>query len=369
MNNNNFFERHPKKTLSVIILVGFILCDILLAKVLTTAGVYAPQKKIEQYYRIKDPIFHHALKANIEHSDAVWGSMGYKIFTNSLGFKDKSAREVSLMSDKKRIVFIGDSFTEGVGFTYEDSFVGLIEKDLASKDIEVLNAAVSSYSPIIYYRKIKHYIENVGLEFDQLVLFLDISDIQDEATSYAFDENNNVVGHPSSKENEPEEKVKRFITDNTIILSNLRILIRKLKKKSPIKREPKIEDTIDGYRSLWTMNEDAYNDYGKEGVELALERMSMLRVLLKQKGIKLTLAVYPWPDQIWYKDLNSKQVAIWKRWAEENNAEFINLFPYFINDLQPLETLEKYFIVGDIHWNGTGHKLVAESFLEHFQVQ
>ena len=364
--NNNIFERHPKKTLSILILIGFVLCDILLAKVLMTTGIYTPQKKIEQYYRIKDPVFHHTLKKNIEHSDAVWGAMGYKIYTNSLGFKDKTSRNVTLKAQKKRVVFIGDSFTEGVGFNYEQSFVGLIGKELEKKDIKILNAGVSSYSPIIYYRKIKHYIDTVGLDFDQLVLFLDISDIQDEAMSYTFDDSENVIGHPLSKENEPEEKVKRFITDHTILLSNLRILIRKLKKKAPITREPKVEDTINGYRSLWTINNDAYNEYGKQGISLAITRMNMLVALLKKKNIKLTLVVYPWPDQIWHKDLNSKQVVIWNEWANKNNAEFINLFPYFINELKPMEVLEKYFILGDIHWNAKGHKLVADSFLKTF---
>ena len=42
------------------------------------------------------------------------------------------------------IGFIGDSFTEGVGYQYSDTFVGKIDDELNNKS--VANLAVSSYS-------------------------------------------------------------------------------------------------------------------------------------------------------------------------------------------------------------------------------
>ena len=69
---------------------------------------------------------------------------------------------------------MGDSFTEGIRLNYEDTFVGLIEKELNKKNIEVLNGGRESYSPIIYWRKIKYLIEELGLDFDEVVLFIDI---------------------------------------------------------------------------------------------------------------------------------------------------------------------------------------------------
>ena len=43
-----------------------------------------------------------------------------------------------------------------------------------------MNAGVASQSPIIYFKKIKHLIEVKKVEFDELIVFLDISDIPDE---------------------------------------------------------------------------------------------------------------------------------------------------------------------------------------------
>ena len=85
-----------------------------------------------------------------------------------------------MKSANRRILFIGDSFTEGVSLKYEDTFVGLIDSALKKEKIDVLNAARASYSTIIYWRKIKYLIEDIGLKFDEVVVFIDISDAQDE---------------------------------------------------------------------------------------------------------------------------------------------------------------------------------------------
>ena len=75
---------------------------------------------------------------------------------------------------------------------YQNTFVGIISEQLSREKIEILNASVISYSPIIYWRKIKYLIDDIGLKFDELVVFIDISDIEDEALRYKLSENNTV---------------------------------------------------------------------------------------------------------------------------------------------------------------------------------
>ena len=67
--------------------------------------------------RIANPIYDHGLVANFDGYD-VWGEARYPLFTNSLGFKDGSVREVPLKADHRRILLIGDSFTEAIGIPY-----------------------------------------------------------------------------------------------------------------------------------------------------------------------------------------------------------------------------------------------------------
>ena len=60
----------------------------------------------------------------------------YKLVTNSLGFRDfqnTSVKKVS--SSKKRLILIGDSFTEGVGLEYKDSLLPILENDIEFKKI------------------------------------------------------------------------------------------------------------------------------------------------------------------------------------------------------------------------------------------
>src|SRR5512140_858622 len=61
--------------------------------------------------RCEDTYFHHALKKKVEAIEE-WGNVRYPLITNSLGFKDYDARDIQRTTDKQRIIFIGDSFTE-----------------------------------------------------------------------------------------------------------------------------------------------------------------------------------------------------------------------------------------------------------------
>jgi lysophospholipase L1-like esterase len=94
--------------------------------------------------------------------------------------------------------------------------------------------------------------------------------------------------------------------------------------------------------------------------------MDLLKKLLDEHQIKLTLVVYPWPDQIFRRDLNSRQVTVWQDWCRTNEVPFINLFPDFINESDPETTIRSLFITGDVHWNAAGHQRIADGFLQRF---
>lgn len=179
--NQNIFIRNPKKTITVVVIISILILDFSVTKVYR----WYKSKQPTPMARIYDlhPVYSHGFKKNsfvIEE----WRGIKIPIYTNSLGFKDRTSREISLTSDKKRIVFIGDSFTEGVSYEYGDTFVGIIDAALAKRGIEVLNAGCMSYSPFIYWEKINYLIEDVGLNFDELIVFLDISDAWNESYTY-----------------------------------------------------------------------------------------------------------------------------------------------------------------------------------------
>jgi hypothetical protein len=362
---NGWIQRHPKRSLVLFLLLVTLVFDFALTGVYHlfkygTIHKYADRRALGE----RSPVFHHALKANAEFLYQRWGHLRHSVSTNSLGFRDRSIRQVPLSSDKYRLLFMGDSFTYGVGLPYEKTFICLIDSELEEKNVEVLNAGVVSYSPAIYWKKTEYLLFHTGLRFDHLVVFLDISDIQDEAEFYDTNEERVVWIRG------PTPALRDFLYEYTTILRNLWEIGEEAygwASQDPDARRTE-EDrryATNEYRSLWTVDEEAYADYGARGIEKAKKHMGRLYDLLQAHGIGMTLVVYPWPTQILHEDRESVQVRIWREWAEKHSVLFVDLFPDFIPaGRDPKEMIRKHFIPGDLHWNEEGHRLVARRFLE-----
>ncbi len=258
---------------------------------------------------------------------------------------------------------MGDSFTEGVGVNYEKTFVGLIGESLKSKGVDVLNAGVVSYAPTIYFKKTEHLLSQLKLQFNHLVVFLDISDIQDEAQWYDLKNGQVIWTKP------PDPKFKEMIVKYFGLLGNVVRASSKLYEfftvdPNSLRTEEERRYALKDPRGLWTVDQQAFSEYGKLGLQRAVQRMGRLHNLLQKHQIGLTIAVYPWPDQIVHKDLDSIHVRTWKEWATKHQVQFLNFFPDFMNqERPPKEIIKSYFIPGDSHWNEAGHRRIAEKFL------
>ena len=365
---SNRFEQHSKKVLIVIFLLFTLVLDFGLTAIYHlykygTIHKYAPRRAVRE----RSLIFHHTLKPNMQHSLEQWGHISHSLTTNSLGFKDRVIREVPLHSQHYRFLFMGDSFTEGVGYEYERTFAGIIDEALTGYNMEVLNAAVGSYSPTIYFKKTEYLLNTVGLNVDHLVVFLDISDIQDEKESYEVRDGKVVwLGGQVSK-------IKDFVFEYTGLLKNIWAVALQIKTivipdHESLRTNQDKQYGVNQYRSLWTIREDAYEDFGRDGLRKAKQYMDQLYDLTQQHNIPMTIAVYPWPDQIMHHDLNSRQVKFWNEWGSEHSVLFINFFPDFIQPgIDPKQVMERYFLEGDVHWNERGHQLIAGQFLQSLE--
>ncbi len=367
----------------VLLVVIFLATDIIGKNILKCYfKSYFKKNDHEKEYRIPSNYYHHDLKPNVNIPKTTWGNTFFPVATNSLGFRDKKPREVTLSSDHHRILFIGDSFTEGVGITYDNTFVGIIDNAMQKKGVEVLNAAVCSYSPAIYYAKVKYLIDSAGLKFDELIVFIDISDIHDESTGYRLDGNkvaerkeekkldtalNEKYRASLKKKRSLYHKIEQILQRDTIMTH---LIVKRIHGLFFSRDYSYDYDSINLRGDLWTINKSFYEEYGKVGLEESGKNMERLANLCRDKKITLTIAVYPWPDQIIYHDLDSLQVKFWSNWAKNFDVKFINYFPYFIspnqNHAKVRHILDTYFIPGDMHWNEEGHRKVADIFLNTF---
>jgi hypothetical protein len=358
----SWFERNPKKTIAVVVIVCWIFLDTMAAHLFPRREIGAPS-----------PYYHHDLKKSFKLARNIHGR-SFGVYTNSLGFIDSFNRAVPLVSDKYRVLFIGDSFTEGIGYPFQQTFIGLLDDRIDRSKIELLDAGVRSYSPKLYYLKTKYLVETLGLKFNELYVLIDISDIQDEIayenyvpgdTSYVLTRidvwlKDNFLSYRNFTEDILGDALstvrqKLFGTDDMIHAWGSR---RDLWQDLP--QYVKERDT-------WLSDEGVFARWGQRGVELAEKNMSLLLDLCTRHGIKVTLVVYPWPAQVLRKELDCRQVTFWKAFAEKRSIEFINCFPYFTDSPDGQANVKRFFLANDVHWNENGHKLMADILWDHIR--
>ena len=358
------FERHPRLTLLVVTGTLLALLDLGFTRVY---ALFRPQFYREHStFRVSHDVYHHGFKPGASVDREYWGPLAASYRINSLGLRDQTVREVPLRGDRRRVLFIGDSFTEGIGVDYEKTFVGLVGAALAKDGVEVLNAGVASYTPLLDYRRVKHLLEDVGLRFDELVVFIDVGDVQDE-TTYALDASGRAVfkQHRWVAENRANWE---FGKPGWLASMGLHSWLRKNTLLTSTAYEATLTALSRGPRraGAWTTDERVFEEYGREGLEKAQRHMDQLAALTSAHGIRLSVGVYPWPDLILLRDHPSRHATVWREWSARHGAGFIDCFPAFMSE-EPREIVRREFIGGDIHWNEAGHRRVAGVVLDYFR--
>ncbi len=353
--------------ISVILSVDFIGSNLIFKK----KSFWEYKKLNDLYWRIPSNIYHHDLLPNIDVIEP-WGfSMSKRLITNSLGFRDFTTKQVKKIPSKKRLLLIGDSAIEGAGYDYEFTLGGMLQNYLSDK-YEVLNSAVGSYSPSIYYKKISHFI-NEGYQFNKAIIFLDPSDIIDELF-IKWDNDKIVV----NKDDIQDKKFSDFLVNNFLIFrtflrisdatENLKNFV-KLKYKASKKFKKSFFDTTNEDtlfyrmthvdRSAWTFDNQIFKNYA-EGLAKSENYLDKLVKTLKKNDVEINFVLYPHPSQIFYEDLY--HYPFWNAWAEKNNLNLVSLYPDFDGEDKRKVILDT-FIYGDLHWNKNGTKIVFNSLI------
>ena len=298
-----------------------------------------------------------------------WGDKRYKFCTDNNGFRiDCEKKEKNLKNFD--IGFIGDSFTEGTGVNYENSFVGLIENKLPNK--KIANLAVSSYSPSIYLTKIKKLLNN-GYTFKEIIIFIDLSDLTDDTLCYKVIDNQKVLRRKTFPEcfnnfNKNESKFTIFFEKNFKFTN---ILLNVINKKNHFNKQ-KIQNQLNNSRAEWTYNYNKknFNNFEfREVSSLSINHMKNLHLLLKANSTDLSVAVYPWPGTLRFDKLDNLQVKIWKDFCKNRCLKFYNFMPNFFSEINSKDFYASYkeiFIEGDIHFNKKGNKIISENFIKKY---
>lgn len=153
---------------------------------------------LPETFRKPDPVVHHGFIPN-SYGKLSSSEFDTEYFINKFGLRDK---EINQEKNKYRILMLGDSFTEGHGVNIEGTIAKQLESMLNKEgyNVEVINAGVSSYSPILEYIYLKN--EGILLNPDMVILNLDLTDSSDD-NAYEqlaiFDVRGGIVAVPGEK--------------------------------------------------------------------------------------------------------------------------------------------------------------------------
>ena len=343
-------------------------------------------------HRIKSFYYHHDLRPMASFYDH-WGYEKYQIFTNNLGFKDKNNRKINFKN--RNLLFIGDSFTEGVGIKYEDTFVGLIESKLKEKkdNIEILNAGVQSYSTSIYLSKI-HYLLNIKkLPITDIVVVVSGGDIFDDAYKYLDIDENFILNHVDHK-NKIVINLINFFKSNTLIYQVIsRItppkvipgLIKSLFiKKTSLnydEKENKLlkisNDEISKMSFLYLQDynylfsKDEFDKWGKNAIDKSINNLKELSKIVEKKNINLNI-FYLYEPAIILREPDIAVLTYIKdsfKSLETNSVSFFELNDYFKGYKDKYEVYKNLFFINDIHLNKKGNKQVFEEILKKINLK
>lgn len=298
--------------------------------------------------RTADPFLHHALRAGFSGFET-WGEARVPYSVNNLGFRDRRPREVQRKFEAgTRTLLLGDSFVEGLGLSYDDSLASALETRLARKGrpAEVLNGAVASYSPFLEARALRRFFEK-GFETDSIVLFLDISDVQDEGLGTYEG-----LGEDGAFPPWWRRKVSALTHEPQGFWETLLF-------RTKVERDNYYEA-----RDRWTEDDALWDRYGRQGLARCREGVLRIRELAHHHGAHLRLCIYPWPTQIRSARNPSRAETEFLRLGSDAGIPVTNTFPLFRAD----QDWNSNFLPGDVHWSKAGAILVADALIKDLMV-
>lgn len=348
----------------VLTLALLLLVDYFLGYTILHNAPIKTRNNAERGLGISHPIYHHTLASNYDGLASFDQQTEYRFCTNDAGFKDKCGAVNNIKNYD--IAFLGDSFTEGIGLSYEKTFVGIIADRLPKE--KIANLGVAWYSPSIYYLKLLDLLDK-GYTFKELVVYIDISDIQNEA-------NYTIVDGKVIDTIENTSKQQKFPLIN-FGLKGLKSRFLQVSNSGPHVKGLNLNDEVykKNSKSAWTYDNNApgFGDMGVQGaIDKSVATMEKLYEVCKKNNIKLSIGIYPWPGQLLYDVEESKQVKIWRDFCANKCANFYNSFPTLFKEAQSTSnyaTISRNYFYGDMHFNEQGNQLIANDFLSNYKTE
>lgn len=309
--------------------------------------------RTEAWVRVGDPELHHSFRP-MSHQTEQYGPEQHQIFINSLGGKDESCREVSLVAKEPRVAVFGDSFAEGWGLPFAETVPGQLRRLLSPQGVEVLGFGISSHCPSLNERWMKKLIRK-GVRWDLALLLIDPGDSYDEKEVKSFLEGRTTA----KKKNSP-----RFFRLRWYEYSLTYQVICQIRKRMNSDQSPALDlrQAVRGnnWKVAW-LNQDGNTPWFQEGLEQSARAVRGIRALATENKFRLLIVVYPYPKMIAEQKLSNDYIDFWTSFSQENRIPFKDLSPLFLEEGKSVDDVyRENFIPGDFHWNQAGSTRIAK---------
>lgn len=320
----------------------------------------------ENVYRIKNEFYHHGFLKNFSTNKARWGNKFYKFCSDFNGFKYDCEKNYETVFD---YAFIGDSFTEGIGLEYKDTFVGMFEK---FTKFQTVNLGVSSYSPHIYKNKVIYLLDNKIINFNHLIVAVDLSDLNDDKSFNKINLSRENLAEINNKKysefNSLSEKIfqiKVFLKNNFIITDYLTRQIWWLGIRGLFQNYSNHYIAYNNRNSSWGYMQESTE---QKNLNFMVNNMLDLSRYLKKKKIKLTLMIYPHPASILYDSKSSLYKKTWEEFCNVHCDNFIDSFSIFFDfNINKDQLIDKFYINGDVHFNKNGNNFLFLNLIKNYK--
>lgn len=250
---------------------------------------------------------------------------------NSLGFPDKEWE--TALDHKKRILFLGDSFTEGYGAPQDSSYVSILRTLIDTAQAELMNAGIAGNDPVVSYVTYRDMLYK--FKPDIIVQTLSSNDMNTDIA---------VKGG-----------IERFRADSAIVFSS-RPWWEPIYAMSYVSR---LFFKVAGFNELLlrTPFSNNFTLVLNKKAEIVFKQYAALA----QKGNgQLVILLQPYQSELFKKKYEYDLTDVVRATGVSDSVVVIDLLPYYLNFFKGKEaTIPTYYWKNDGHHNPKGYALMA----------
>lgn len=328
---------------TIFFIVYSLVIAFALAEIATRVLKLAPRLPTKSEAFVKKDHLRYHYKPNIN-ARAITPEYAVFYHYNDQGLRDHD-RPIPKPADTFRILGLGDSFTEGVGVQYQQTFLSLLERafNLPGKypfKVDVVKAGVAGYDP----RHERLYYEYYGYKYDPDLVLIGYSGTDSREAALG-------VHYTISKQGyllrDTGYSLNPFFLELYIHSHFARTLLRRIIDLQRHRFNASV-NTADEEAAIW-----------REGWDKTFLEYDRIKQISDRMGAKLIVMYIPF--KITGDKEEQGRADELQAWCRKNSVYFVNLLPYF---QQHPKVKELHYPI-DGHCTPMGNELIAQVLYRH----